>query len=629
MTLAAWLTLGVLAVVFALLMFTRFGPDTILFGGLSLLIMADVVTPSEAFSGFTNEGIITVGIFFVVAAGLRETGAMWFIISGIMGRARSIMSAQARIMFPVAFMSAFWNNTPLVAVLLPAIQDWSRKYEIAPSKLLIPLSYAAILGGMCTLIGTSTNLVVDGLLKETPANLVYRTAETPDLVAEANTIPVEAISLGVYNPKPDQNGVKYYPGLGFFEVAWVGIPAALLGITYILLFGGRLLPERYSLRRTLEAPREYMIDMLVVENGPLIDKSLQESGLLDQQGMYLMEMERGGHIIDDPQDDEVLQANDRLVFVGVINATVELHKTKGLVPATPSFAGDNSPVPDRGLVEAVVSSSSPMRNKTISEGRFHTRYGAVVIGVARNGERIDDRLGDISLQPGDTLLLEAQPTFVDQYRDSSDFFLVSRIEGYTPPRHDRAWVALGILGMMVIALTFQWMSVLKGGLLAAALMLATRCLTPDVARRALDWRLLITIASAFGIGRALDQSGAAGVLAYDLLIIAQGNPWLTLALIHLTTMIFTELISNVAAAVLVFPIALTLSQQLGCNFMPFAITIMVAGSASFATPVGYQTNLMVYGPGGYKFSDFLRIGLPLNIMVATLAIVLIPNIWPF
>jgi di/tricarboxylate transporter len=267
--------------------------------------------------------------------------------------------------------------------------------------------------------------------------------------------------------------------------------------------------------------------------------------------------------------------------------------------------------------------------KSIREGRFRTHYNAAVIAAARSGKRINAKIGDVVLQSGDTLLLEAHASFAEEQRNSADFFLVSRVENSSPPRHERAWVALLLLLAMVIVVTFEWVDMLTAAMIAGGLMILTRCCTGPEARRSVDWSVLIVIGAALGIGQALEASGAAKTIAQSLIGLAGGNPWIVLLVVCFVTTLFTEMITNNAAAVLVFPIALSSAQSLGVNFMPFIMAIMIGASASFSTPIGYQTNLMVYGPGGYRFTDYLRIGIPLNLMIMAISVTLTPIIWPF
>jgi di/tricarboxylate transporter len=594
-----WMTLGVIGLLIGLLIFTRYAADVILLGGLTLLMVMPVpgedgwrigvLGVAQGLSGLANPGMVTVGVLFIVAAAVKETGALAWVGQHWLGKPRSLTMAHARIMLPVAATSAFLNNTPVVAMFIPILLDWAKKHQLSPSKLLLPLSYAAILGGTCTLIGTSTNLVVNGLL-----------------ISDARS-----------------------EGLGMFEIAWVGLPCAVAGVTYILIFGRLVLRERRPAISIADDARQYSVEMTVEPGSPLVGRSIEDAGLRNLPGMYLIEIDRGGQLLAAVPPDTRLQANDRLVFVGVVESVVDLQKIRGLKPVTDQVFKLNAPRRSRCLIEAVVSNTCPLLGRSIREGRFRTVYNAAVIAVARSGQRIRKKIGDIILQPGDTLLLEATPDFVERQRNRRDFFLVSAVEGSTPPRHERAPVALALIAGMVIVVTFGWLQMLQAAMLAAGLMIITRCITATEARRSVDWSVLMVIASSFGIGRALDVTGAAEGIASSLIRIAGENPYLTLIVIYGLTTLFTELITNNAAAVLMFPIAMATAHDLNVDYMPFIITIMIGASASFASPLGYQTNLMVYGPGGYRFTDYLRAGLPLNLMMWTLTATLAPWFWPF
>lgn len=588
MLIAGWITLAVLALVFGLLAFSRFSPDAVLLAGLTVLLVLGVISPQEAFSGFSNEGVVTVAILFLVAAGTKESGAIYLAVSWLLKRPRNVGTAQATLMLPVAGLSAFLNNTPLVLMLIPVVSEWGKKFQIPISKLLIPLSYAALLGGMCTLIGTSTNLVVNGLL----------------------------VDSGIGS-------------LHLFDIAWVGVPIALAGMIFIVAVGRWLLPDRRPAASILDDPREYSVEMVVEENSPLSGQTIEDAGLRHLPGLYLLEIERDEQLIPAVGPEERLRGRDRLVFVGIVDSIIDLQKIRGLKPATDQVFKLNSPRRERVLIEAVLSHTSPLAGKTIREGKFRTRYDAAIIAVARNGQRIRKKVGDIILQAGDTLLLEAHSSFVEVHRNSRDFYLVSQIEGYSPPSYEKGWLALGIMIVLVASVTLGLLSMLQAALLAAGAMVLTGCLTADAARRSVDWRLLVAIASAFGIGQAMHITGTAQQIADVLIGLGGRNLWVSFAIVYTLTMVFTEIVTNNAAAVLMFPVAVAAAQSLGVDPMPFVIAVMIAASAGFATPIGYQTHLMVYGPGGYKFTDFLRIGVPMNLIVMLVALLVIPRVWPF
>jgi di/tricarboxylate transporter len=414
-----------------------------------------------------------------------------------------------------------------------------------------------------------------------------------------------------------------------FEIAFIGAPAAILGVGYLLICSKWLLPERKPVMQQLENPREYTVEMIVEPGSPLVGKSIEAAGLRHLPGVFLAEIDRAGHILAAVSRNERLQADDRLVFVGIVESVVDLQRVPGLKPATDQMFKLEGPRSERSLVEAVVSNSYPFLNMTIREAQFRSHYNAAVLAVARNGQRIQKKIGDIQLDPGDTLLLEAPPGFIELQRNSRDFFLISRIEDSTPPRHERAWIALLILGAMVVVVATGMLSMLKAAMIAAGLMIITRCCKGSEAKRSVDWGVLLTIAGGLGIGEALKSSGTDRFLADGLVSLAGSAPRSSLAVIYGLTMVFTNIITAKAAAVLFFPIAMATAARLEVSALPFAVAVMIAAAASFATPVGYQTNLMVYGPGGYRASDYLRLGGPLSLILFVLTMLIAPLAWPF
>ncbi len=589
MTFAAWVTIAIILSCLALLISTRLSADLILFGGLVVLILTQMVSPAEALVGFSNEGMLTVAALYVVAAGLRETGAIQFVINKLLGGVKSERGAQARIMAPVMGMSAFMNNTPVVASFIPALQDWAQKNHYAASKLMIPLSYGAIFGGACTIIGTSTNMVVNGLL-----------------IAEPSTDPVN-----------------------IFAPAWVGVPVAVAGFVYMLTIGRKLLPDRHSGFETFQDPREYTIEMMVEPDSPLVDQSVEKAGLRNLPGVFLVEIYRKGQIIPAVSPDEPLMPDDRLIFAGVVDSIVDLRQINGLVPATDQVFKLDAPRRERRMVEAVVSPTNPIQGMSIRAGNFRNYYDAVVLAVARNGERVKKKVGDITLKTGDTLLLEAHEDFIRQNRNSRDWYLVSPITDWSPPDFDKAWIAWSVLAGMIVLAATSLLSIFEAALLAAGTMIVSGALDINDARKNIDLPVLLVIASALGLGNALQTTGAAETIAMEVMYLAGDNPMLSVAATYLVTWILTEMITNNAAAVLVFPIAISVAGSFGVSYLPFVMTIIVAASASFSTPIGYQTNLMIYGPGGYQFTDFMKVGLPLNLIVFALTVLLVPRIWAF
>jgi len=581
-------TLITLFVVLSSLALTRVSADLVLMAALAFLLISGILGPAEALAGFGNPGVITIATLYVVAAGLKETGAVQWIARQLLGHPKTEKGAQLRMIAPTGILSAFMNNTAVVAMFIPAIQDWAQRLGIPASKLLLPLSYAAILGGTCTLIGTSTNLVVDGMLQS---------------------------KLGI--------------NLGLFELAWVGIPLLLVGGSFLVLFASRILPDRGGVAEELDQVRQYGVEVEVVAPGPLVGKTIAEAGLRALNYGYLTEIDRGGRLITAVEPDRTLQAGDRLYFVGAPECASELRRIQGLKPANGSVHKLDVANHQRCLVEVVLGPEFPALNKTIRDSQFRTRFNAVILSLSREGKRVPGKLGDITFRMGDTLLLEASHQFAEQYRFRRDFLLVSALNDSTPPDFRRAPRAMAILLLMVLVSASGLLQIMEAAFLAAAAMIVSGCITASRARRSVDLPVLLVIAASFSLGNAMTNTGAAEWVAGGLLGFGDLTPWAALALIYLLTAAFTEVITNNAAAVLMFPIALALSEQLGVQFLPFAVTVMFAASASFVTPLGYQTNLMVYGPGRYQFLDYVRIGLPLSVLVGLTAIMLIPLVWSF
>ncbi|SHM44965.1 Di-and tricarboxylate transporter [Halomonas cupida] len=588
MTWQALFSLFTVASVLGTLAFTRIAADVIVMAALAVLVVAGILAPGEALAGFANPGVMTIACLYVVAAGLKETGAIQWLAQRVLGQPKSLPMALLRVLLPTSTLSAFMNNTTVVAMFIPAIQDWAARLKLPPSKLLLPLSYAAILGGTCTLIGTSTNLVVDGLLQ-----------------SEKNV------------------------QLGMFELAWVGVPLSLVGGAFLYFLAPRLLPNRQGVLEQLEQAREYAVEVVVSANGPLVGMTIADAGLRSLVHGYLADIERHSRLQTAVPPDTELQAGDILIFIGAPECARELRHIDGLRPANGDVHKLDIAHHQRCLVEAVIGPDFTGLHQTVRQSRFRSRYQAVILSISRQGERIPGKLGSIKLEVGDTLLLETGQDFVDQYRYRKDFLLVSALSDSTPPNFSKTPWALGILGGLVAASASGLLSILEAALLAAGMMLVTRCLPASKARRYIDLSVLVVISASFALGAALTKTGAALMIADTIMLIDGLSPWLALALIYLLTVIFTELITNNAAAVLMFPIAMAIADRLGVDYMPFAIAIMVAASASFMTPLGYQTNLMVMGPGGYRFTDYLRLGAPLSIIVGAVAIATVPLVWPF
>jgi len=584
----AYLTIVTIVTVLLALLTTKFATDVILMSALSFLIISSILTPTEGLYGFSNPGVMTIAILYVVAAGLKETGAIQWIAGQLLGNPKTAQQGTLKVFLPSAFLSAFMNNTAVVAMFIPSIQEWSKRTKIPASKLLLPLSYAAILGGTCTLIGTSTNLVIDGLLQSTKDH-----------------------------------------SLSMFSLIWLGLPLVIIGGGFLYFLGDKLLPNRQGAVEQLDQAREYSVEVIVSTNGPLVGQTILEAGLRNLAHGYLIEIHRQSRTMTAPSPDTELAAGDQLIFVGAPECARELRHIRGLYPASDDIDQLQITLNERCLVEAVIGPEFSGLGQSIKDSRFRTRFQAAILSVSRNGQRIEGKIGTIQLQVGDTLLLETSQDFVGQYRSRRDFLLVSAINDSTPPAFEKAPMALFILFSMIMLSATSILSILEAAFLAAGAMLATRCISITKARRNIDLTVITVIAASFSLGAAMTKTGAADAIASNLLLGADLSPWVVLAIIYLLTVLFTEMITNNAAAILMFPIAIAVADKMDVNYLPFVIAVMFAASASFITPLGYQTNLMVMGPGGYHTRDYIKIGLPMSLMTAVCSISLIPLIWHF
>ncbi|UTF58741.1 SLC13 family permease [Gilvimarinus sp. DA14] len=580
------LSLGLAVGALATLIFTRIAAHLVMMGVLVILSVTGVLTTGEAFAGFSNHGVLTVAAMFVVAAGIHGSGGVDLLVTHVLGNPKTVRAAQMRIGLPVAFLSAFLNNTPVVATMIPAVRAWAKRIDVPASKLMIPLSYSAILGGTLTLIGTSTNLVVNGQYQE----------------------------------------LTGHSGFSLFSITVVGLPVVIVGMLFMYFVFPKSLPDRRE-KGLFGNLREFTLEVAVASDGPLVGRTVEEAGLRNLKRIYLVEIERQGAIVPAVSSEEALQAGDRLVFAGNTEAISDLLRIKGIVPSTdgePTLASERR---ERRLVEAVISPHSHCINQTVRDSQFRERYGAAVLAVARNGERVQGNLSTIKLKPGDTLLLEARPAFVSRQKYNKDFLLVSDL-GTEPPRHQRAFLSWLILLAVVMAAAFGALSMLNAALLGAAAMMLTGCCSAQQAQKSLDPTVLLTIAASFALGNAMYKTGVAQWLAEGLLTIGMGHPLLILFLTYVAVWLLTESITNNAAAILMVPVVLEMTQKASLNPEPFMLVVMMAASASFTTPLGYQTNLMVYGPGGYRFTDFLKAGLPMSILVGATTVVVLAIGWP-
>jgi di/tricarboxylate transporter len=603
MSFALIVTLLVLVGLILALTQERIPAEVVMLIALLVLVCCNVIKLEDALKGFSNAAMLTIAALFVVGAGLQATGAIEILSRLLLGRPKKGMPL-LRLVGPVAGLSAFMNNTPLVAFFIPIFVHVAKTLRVSPSKLLIPLSYAAVLGGSCTLIGTSTNFVIDGTLR--------------------------------------QEGM---PGMGMWELAWIGIPVTIVGLTFLTTFGQRLLPDRTDLLEYAEAhPREYTLELMVTSECLLVGQSIRKSGLRDLPGLYVYALERNGERLSPVSPEEQIRTHDVLCFSGIVSTIVDAQKIRGLEPvehhaatnldavseSLDSLAGVPQPAPRSGnqLCEVVISPASPLVGHSVKEAGFRTHYQASIVAVHRSGEKLKQKIGQIVLQPGDTLLVDAPSDFARRWRNSRDFILVSGLEDSAPVEHRLASVALTIFVAVVAGMTFLSEQATLVALIGAAVMIVSGCLPARDAHRAIDLPVLLLIATALGVSKALDSSGAAEWIAGNLLALAKPfGKVAILAVIVILTGLLTELLSNNACAAIMGVLALATARQMGMDPRPLLLAVAVTSSYGFATPIGYQTNLMVLGPGGYKLADYLRVGIPLDLICWTMTILIVPLVW--
>lgn len=588
----------ILALTFGLLIFSKIPPAAVFVGALTLTITFRLAPLEDSLKGFNNPGVLTIGALFMIAAGMYSTGAISILSEKIIGRPRSILKAQLKILPNIAFGSAFLNNTPLVAMMIPVIRDLSKSCGLDAKKLFIPVSYASILGGTCTLIGTATNLVIAGLVNET---LERGGADLPHMVP-----------------------------VGMFDLSLIGVPITIIGIVFLMTVGKTLLP---STPGTLDVRGEvkrrwFRVELAIEDDSPLIGKSLDDAGLMASDGFYIMSCSRNGNTLElSPQI--ILTAKDRLSFSADISGAKGLWATIGLKPLY-STKEQKAERHRHHLVEVVISRRNQMIGHQIGEIEAADRNFEVwLVAFARGEAAMHYPLEETVIQAGDVALLEVKDTFFYRNRNETEFAMTKKLRGANIQRTDKALLSSVITGVMVLSVAFGFMSMLNAALLAAGGMLLSGCMSLNDAGRSVDFATLMVIASAMGLESAVTASGLSAVIGDFLGMLGGDNVYMALAVVFLGCILMDAMVTNVASAVFMFPISMTIASALGVSFMPFVIVVMVGASCSFVSPVSYQTNLMVYGPGKYSFGDFVKIGIPLSILVGVITVFLTPVFFPF
>ena len=586
-SLHAWITIVTVLGMFSILLFTKLRSDLVFLGAIGVLFVTGVLDAKEAFSGFSSTSVVVIGVLFVVIAGLTHTGVLQWIVKHLLGQPDSYSKAVMRLMMPVAVLSSFLSNTTVVALFVNIVKMWAKKLGVSPSKLLIPLSYASGMGGVCTLIGTPPNLIISGLYED-------HTGVAMNVLA--TTIP------------------------GLFCLA--------VGILSVIAMR-RLLPDRKAPEAAFESTGEYTVEMLVPSDNPNIAKSIGSLGLNNVRGGSLVELRHfdDEKIMSPVPDNEPLMGGDRLVYAGQIDELLELKRTHGLVNADHHvFHYSEAATDERHLRTAHVRFGSKLIGNTMRENQFEHNHDVTLVAVSRRGKRIESSPRDVILQAGDTLLLEMGSSKTQPQEFSGDLQFFDSAE--VPNIGTGTLVSTAIMITMVVVSALGIMPLLQCAFIAAAAMLIFRCCSAEQAMRAINWDILMVFAGSVVLGIAIQKTGIAERLAFGILDICGTNPIVVMTAICLVGTFITEFISNTAAGAIFFPIMYQAAEKLGYEPFPFLVALMISVSSSFATPIGSPTHMLVYGPGGYRFSDFMRIGLLMNLIILAANIFIVNIVYP-
>lgn len=581
----AWITIVTVLGMFTTLLFTKIRTDMVFLAAIGILFVTGVLDAKDALSGFSSTSVVVIGVLFVVVAGLTHTGVLQWIVRHLLGQPNSYSKAVIRLMLPVAGLSSFLSNTTVVAMFVGIVKMWSKKLGISPSKLLIPLSYASGMGGVCTLIGTPPNLIISGLYAD-------KTGETMNVLA--TTIP--------------------------------GLFCLTVGVLSIIAFR-KLLPDRKAPESAFEATSEYTVELLVPSDNKHIGETLEEAGLCQVRGGSLIEIYHFDNVTSPVREDEYVMGGDRLIYAGQIDEILQLKKSHGLVSADHHIFSMSEVDRKRQLRTAYVKFGSSLIGETIASSKLERDNNLTLVAVARSGQRIKEPPRQVVLQAGDTLLLECPPRMnvnTDNLSSQLHFFDSEQVVNIGP----KTLVSSAIMIVMVVLSALNVMSLLQSAFIAAAAMLIFRCCSIEQARKAINWDILMVFAGSVVLGLAILQTGIAERLATGILDVCGTNPIVVMIAICLVGNLTTEFISNTAAGAMFFPIMYEAAEKLGYEPYTFLIALMISVSSSFATPIGSPTHMLVYGPGGYRFNDFMRIGLLMDIIILASNILIVNIVYP-
>jgi len=583
----AWITIVTVLSMFTVLLFTKLRSDLVFLGAIAILFVTGVLDASEAFSGFSSKSVVVIGVLFVVVAGLTYTGVLQWIVKHLLGQPDSYSKAVVRLMMPVAVLSSFLSNTTVVALFVNIVKMWAKKLNVSPSKLLIPLSYASGMGGVCTLIGTPPNLIISGLYAD-------HTGITMNVLA--TTIP--------------------------------GLFCLFIGILSVIAMR-KLLPNRKAPESAFESTSDYTIEVQVSSDNQYIGQTIEEAGLTNLRGGTLLEIKHYDDlkIVSPVPADELLMGGDHLVFAGQIDELLDVKTSHGFVSADHNIFTLDEVDKNRKLRTAYINFGSSLINKSIGDTSFERENNLILVAVARRGKRIEQSPREVVLEAGDTLLLSCpsdDALNTDRISSEVQFFDSTQV----PNISKKTLVSSIIMIVMVVLSALNVLPLLQCAFLAAMAMLIFKCCNVDQAMKSINWEILMVFAGSVVLGIAIQKTGIAERLAFGILDVCGTNPIVVMTAICLVGTFITEFISNTAAGAMFFPIMYEAAEKLGYEPYPFLIALMISVSSSFATPIGSPTHMLVYGPGGYRFSDFMRIGLLMNFIILAANIFIVNIIYP-
>ena len=581
----AWITIVTVLTMFTVLLLTKIRADLVFLGAIAILFVTGVLNAKEAFSGFSSTSVVIIGVLFVVVAGLTHTGVLQWIVKHLLGQPETYSKAVIRLMLPVAGLSSFLSNTTVVALFVGIVKMWSKKLGISPSKLLIPLSYASGMGGVCTLIGTPPNLIISGLY------------------AENTGVAMNVLTTTI-------------PGLFCLAIGVLSIIAMR-----------KLLPDRKAPESAFESTSDYTVELLVPSDNPHIGETLIEAGLNDVRGGNLIEVVHYDEFLSPADGEEIVMGGDRLIYSGQIDEILDLKESHGLVSADHHVFTLSEIDKSRQLRTAYVTFGSSLIGKMIGSTSFEKDNGVVLVAVARSGNRIDQSPREVVLQAGDTLLLDCPPKLkIDESSLTTKLHFFDSDQ--VPNIGKKTLISTTIMMAMVVLSALDIIPLLQCAFLAAIAMLIFRCCNVDQAMKAINWEILMVFAGSVVLGVAIQKTGIAERLAFGILDVCGDNPIVVMTAICFVGTFITEFISNTAAGAMFFPIMYQAAEKLGYEPFPFLVALMISVSSSFATPIGSPTHMLVYGPGGYRFSDFMRIGLLMNLIILAANIFIVNIVYP-